>query len=1777
MTQQTAHGSWRGRSARRWLAASVGGVLALSGTIGMGVSASAAPPPPTWTTADPVDKLQPDVLAELEDGGRATVLVRFDGRPDMGSFASIEDWDARGQAVYDALTSTADESQAEVRKQLDEAGVSYEAHFISNAILIRGGDEPLLTSVADNAGVEGIYLPAEYEIPELTPSEGDMAPQAVEWGIENINADDVWSEFGITGEGVVVANIDTGVQYDHPALVNQYRGNNGDGTFTHDYNWFDAAGTSPDEPSDVDGHGTHTMGTMVGDDGGDNQIGVAPGATWIAANGCCPSDEALITSGEWMLAPTKLDGSDPDPSMRPNIINNSWGSQMPSNDPFMEDVSEAWAAAGIFGVWANGNIGPDCETSGSPGSRIINYSVGAYDVGNAIADFSSRGVGQDGEIKPNISAPGVNVRSAVPGSDYMAADGTSMATPHVAGTIALLWAAAPDLLGDTELTKELLDGSAVDTADDQCGGTEADNNVFGEGRLDALALLNEAPIGDTGRVEGTVTDASTDEPIAGATAVFEGERTRNLTTDAEGAYGALLSSGDWQATISQFGYLPDEATVTVPVDDTVVHDASLEPAPSGTLTGTVTDGSGQGWPLYARVSVEGQDSVATFTDPETGAFSLDLPEGTHTVRVESRYPGYLAETRDVTISAEGESTEDFALGVNPVSCNAPGYTVVTDGLSESFDDVALPDGWSLEDLQGQGYEWAFEDADNQTGGDGGYAVANSDATGPEEIWDAALVSPAVDLTVLDDPSLIFKSYYETIGSGAALVEVTADGGSTWTTVWESTETATGEVVIDLADYADATELQFRFRYQADWDYWWQVDDVLVGSRSCEPDGGGLVLGYVQDDAGAGVVGATVTSLDNPSDTGTTRETPADEGLEDGFYWMYSSLTGTNPFEATARNYGTAQDDVDVAAGGVARADFVIGAGVLEIDPASLETTVELGDSDTAAVTVTNTGTNAVEAAFSEVRGEFEILKADGSTMTLQEITEAEGAPLVEREVDYSVTALSGEPRQESDDTVAPRPSDEPWTDLTPLPIELLDNRVVNLDGEWYSVGGTDGFESFTNVFRYDAEALEWVAVADLPAPAQLPVAAVVDGQIVVAGGWQDGDPTDETWIYDPASDSWTAGAPLPTAVTSGGVAVADGLVYSIGGCTTSMCDPIISTVQVYDIGTDTWTEVAPLPTEVAFPACGGLSDAIVCAGGLDVGQAETDTTYAYDPASDTWTEMAPAPATLFAPAAATANDQLLVVSGVQDGNITNAAWAYDLAGDAWEPLPNANSAVYRGGAACGFVRVGGDEGGWIPSSSAEQLPGYEDCGEGGPDVEWLSLDTTEASLEPGDSVTVTATTDSSVVNQPGTYTAGIKVRANVPTQPEPIDVTMNVTPPSTWGKVMGTAYLEDCDSEQTPGSGAAIDIDPVRDDVGDGWVIFADSEGEYARWINTQLGQLEMTGTYPEHRPDTHLVDLVRGDTVTQDFSMLSVECQENPEPVPPEVIRVEGIDRYDTAARLAQQFGPDVDTVYIATGEQFPDALAAAARVGSLDGPVLLVKPDHLPGVTRVELDRLNPANVVLTGGLEAVSAEVEAQLADFLPEATITRHDGIDRYETAAMISGDFESAEVVYVATGLDYPDALAGAARAGSLDGPVLLVKPDRIPHTTAAELERLAPESIVALGGPVAISDDVVDQLGDYGSVNRVAGANRYETAAELAKDWDTSQDIFVATGQNWPDALAGAARAATTDSPVLLVRSDIIPAATWAELERLDPGRIFVLGGPLAISPDVVDRLRTLE
>ncbi|MGH3347909.1 MAG: S8 family serine peptidase, partial [Nocardioides sp.] len=302
-------------SPRRLLVQLLALVMAAAALVVTGAAAPAAAEPLTAA-----DKVKPKLARQLDSKGEATFWIRFE-QADLSAASKIDGWEARGQAVHDTLTKAAEERQQEVRSLLDDRGASYQSFWATNAIRVDGGSEKLAMDIAAIPAVTALYPQFEYRLEEPEKGKDIRQPQAVEWGIANINADDVWSQFGVTGEGIVIGNIDTGVQYDHPALVDSYRGNNGDGTFDHNYNWFDAAGSCSEAPCDNNGHGTHTMGTMAGDDGAGNQIGVAPGVTWIAANGCCPSDAALISSGEWMLAPTDLNGDNADTSKRPDIIN----------------------------------------------------------------------------------------------------------------------------------------------------------------------------------------------------------------------------------------------------------------------------------------------------------------------------------------------------------------------------------------------------------------------------------------------------------------------------------------------------------------------------------------------------------------------------------------------------------------------------------------------------------------------------------------------------------------------------------------------------------------------------------------------------------------------------------------------------------------------------------------------------------------------------------------------------------------------------------------------------------------------------------------------------------------------------------------------------------------------------------------------------------------------------------------------------------------------------------------------------------------------------------------------------------------------------------------------------------------------------------------------------------------------------------------------------------------------------------------------------------------
>ncbi|MBN1955442.1 MAG: S8 family serine peptidase [Anaerolineae bacterium] len=449
------------------------------------------------STAPMPGGVNPQVYADLA-GGTGRFIVYMAEQADLSQAYYIDDWSLRGQYVFDALRSTAERTQAGLLADLDAAGATYEPHYIVNAVVVES-DLNMVERLIARADVA--YIGPDGEIPAPEPVEMDplvdVTPDAPVWNIAQINADDVWSTFGFTGTGVIVANIDTGVMYDHPALVNQYRGNMG-GSFDHNYNWWDPYGDMPDYPYDWHAHGSHTMGTMLGDDGLGNQIGIAPGAQWLACNGFWQGGSGyeveLLECAEFLLAPWDLTGANPDPDMRPHVINNSWGGG--AADWWYNQAIYAWHAAGIFDSWSAGNSGPACETIGSP-DYANTFQVGATDVNDNIASFSSRGpTDVTGLLKPDVSAPGVSVISAYNNGGYGGMSGTSMASPHVAGTAALLLSAQPELIGDFYQVGWLLEQTALPlTTTQECGGVPGDqipNNTYGWGRIDAFELVSVA-------------------------------------------------------------------------------------------------------------------------------------------------------------------------------------------------------------------------------------------------------------------------------------------------------------------------------------------------------------------------------------------------------------------------------------------------------------------------------------------------------------------------------------------------------------------------------------------------------------------------------------------------------------------------------------------------------------------------------------------------------------------------------------------------------------------------------------------------------------------------------------------------------------------------------------------------------------------------------------------------------------------------------------------------------------------------------------------------------------------------------------------------------------------------------------------------------------------------------------------------------------------------------------------------------------------------------------
>lgn len=603
-------------------------------------------------------KIDPDLLkAALENREtprRFLVHVRSTG-PDLTALQALPK-PARRRAIIDRLQKTATTSQQAIRAYLSKAQTEghvakYKPFWIFNGLAVTG-DARALIDLASRPDVEAIRADHKHWLPEpdVVPGTYTAHPgEGLEWGIERIRAQMVWQALGIDGTGVVVASMDTGVDWQHPDLQAAYRGYNTKGLPIHLGNWYSTTDEDYIYPGDGHGHGTHTTATMVGQNG----VGVAPGAKWIAVkifhNQGYTFDSWIHDAFQWIMAPAG------DPNLAPDVVNGSWGNDIPEDQTLREDI-QLLRAAGIVPVFAVGNNGPEPRSLGSPASYPEVVAVGALDQDGEVARFSARGPSPWGEIKPEVVAPGTGVRSAVPGGGRQAWNGTSMATPHVSGVVALMLQADPTLTPDK--IEEILKSTATPI------GKTAPNNDAGWGLVDAYRAV--ASVMNVGFLSGRVTRAIDGQPVAGAevsVARREGQTFAHTTTDEEGGYELTLPPGPYELSVSAFAY--ESASVhgvRISENARMARDIRLVLRPAGVLFGQVTD-EATGGPLAAQINVMGTP-VSVQTDATIpGQYTLPLPPGDYELEVVSR--AHRVGHASISIAVDQPTRQDFKLPAAP--------------------------------------------------------------------------------------------------------------------------------------------------------------------------------------------------------------------------------------------------------------------------------------------------------------------------------------------------------------------------------------------------------------------------------------------------------------------------------------------------------------------------------------------------------------------------------------------------------------------------------------------------------------------------------------------------------------------------------------------------------------------------------------------------------------------------------------------------------------------------------------------------------------------------------------------------------------------------------------------------------------------------------------------------------------------------------------------------------------------------------------------------------
>ncbi len=1187
---------------------------------------------------------------------------------------------AQRNAVYDLLTIQTEQAQAELRGWLSgrlgtaEVG-GYQPFTIINAIAVDGSLESII-NLAQRADVA--RLVANYPLVQQwqddtmgddttgadpTVSQDPTAPvQAAavaldwsNWNIELVRADRVWNELQIRGEGAVVAGFDTGVSFRHPALVKQYRGNLQNGSFDHNYNWFEPdselypdgnlGASLSNQPRDCSTHGTHTMGTSVGS-GNENgtQIGMAPGAQWIALPGICygtmpggiRDDIGGIKAFQWLICPTDLSGrrQTANCAKAPDAVNNSWGSANPINDVLRPAV-QALRAMNIAPVFAAGNPRAGAGSIGTPANAPEAITVGATDRNDFVAEFSGRGPSfYAGEQKPELTAPGVNVKSSVESNWYENYSGTSMAAPHVTGLIALMVSA--DLRdGVRDFTVDELEKFMTSTAVD-LGPTGPDDD-YGYGRIDAYNAVRW--VLSAGDLRGTVSAQATNTALAQATVTGTGATgTFTAISNGAGLYSVTVPGGLYDLTVTAWGYRSNTFVGQRVFPDALsLANFTLVPLPTAAVQGVVHH---NGVPVpNAFVYVAEHPTLNGRTDG-AGAYAFTLPVGTHTLVVQE--PGYRIQRTTIIVTLTGAS-QDISVE------SAPSILLVeADAYRGWFEGWSIGNAfiWAL-DQQGYAYDrWRIRDlaiTDSVTVADGSlnYGVPS---VATLQAYDVVIwAQSGCDTGYI---GCYYASSPVSIGADSSLQGYLDQGGRL---------ILSGQ---DIGNLDDGTPF---------YDNYLNADQLAENAASENDTISGL--GFLQNIA-LTVTNASLYGYRNGS-IALSPDAISAESRDRVAYPILrydesqsAAALAIDPCASTYRAvyFGVGYENIGPRAANRDPAIAeVLGRSIRWVSEAKVQNGFELLTEQT--TLQTQPGQSVVQ--------QVELLNIGQTPITIQLALGATSWP---------TRLLNGTQQVTQPILLAP-------CQTVRLSV-VVEPPATTINGEQATVSLTatalDGGQQTRQTTLQTTALIAWQAEAPMPAPRyQLGVAALPnDTYLYTAGGWKD-MAVDDIFVqtqraaqtlerYNVCTQLWEPLADMPGPRANMGMEALNGKLYVLGGNSYLIGMYLYefrqyNSVLVYDMATNLWSEAAPMPKALADMAVATWNGKIYLFGGTDEYGNIANQTYEYDPASNAWTEKAPMPSGARYGAEATAlENKIYVVGGwIDDATVE----IYDPATNTWSIGP----------------------------------------------------------------------------------------------------------------------------------------------------------------------------------------------------------------------------------------------------------------------------------------------------------------------------------------------------------------------------------------------------------------------------------------------------------------------------------------------------------------------------